>query len=113
MNLLHHGVVDTFGSVCATSGAYISVPIHASNSSRIPQRIATLLFEKLVNKRVTATTAIDSSSTRQGKIRERQNVIERGQNRSFVERRQNGRNDAGSDCRALRRTAKQRAVARL
>jgi hypothetical protein len=49
----------------------------------------------------------------QGKVRERQNVIERHQNRSFVERRQNGQSDAGSDCRALRRMAKQRAVARL
>ena len=38
VNLLHYGVVDTFGSVGATSGVHTSVPINASDSARIPSR---------------------------------------------------------------------------
>jgi hypothetical protein len=49
---LHHGVVDTIGSVCATTGAYIVVPISRfeQRANPLAQHIATLPFEKLVNK---------------------------------------------------------------
>jgi hypothetical protein len=66
--------------------------LHFCSHSRFEQRanpltqqIATLLFEKLVNK---ACDGDDGNRLQQyewqGRIRERQNVMERGQNRSFV-----------------------------
>ena len=35
VNLLYHGIVNAFGSVSTTSGAYVSLLIHASNSARV------------------------------------------------------------------------------
>jgi hypothetical protein len=45
VNPLHHGVVDTFGLVGATSGTYIS-----ALRTTLAQRNRHRLFEKLVNK---------------------------------------------------------------
>jgi hypothetical protein len=69
-NLLYDGVVDTLGSVGATSGAHASVSIKASDSARTPSR------ESCQRTRVTHD---DGNRLRQY---EWQNVIEHADNLS-------------------------------
>jgi hypothetical protein len=76
-NLLDDGVVDTLGSVGATSGVYIS--INASDSARIPSRSTSpsCPSRTLSTKRVMHDDGMDFSSTGAGYIGELQNFIER------------------------------------
>jgi hypothetical protein len=49
MHLLDNGVVDTFGSVSATSGVHTSVSVNASDSARIPF-VQPIDYHRLFNK---------------------------------------------------------------